>query len=151
MITFQQETLDQSLGEMKPLFEKHYKEIAMYQDKIELNPDYDRYYELEKNGGLQIYTARDDEKLIGYTIYFTNKHLHYKDHLYAANDIIYVDPEYRGSLMAFDLLHFADEQLKELGVSVVTMHMKSYAPFETLMKACEYDKAEFIYSKYIGV
>ena len=148
MIEFQEEVYQEVIEELKPLFKDHYEEIAMYKDKIALNPDYDKYDTLGEH--LFIVTARDEGTLIGYTIFFVNNHLHYKDHMYAANDIIYIDPKYRHDVAAFEMMEYAEDLLKHMGVSVISMHMKAYAAFETLMKALNFDKAEFIYTKYIG-
>lgn len=150
MITYQIEDLNDMLEELKPLLEEHYLEIAMYKDQIKLNPDYDTYAKLQEQGVLKIFTARDSDKLVGYSIYFLKTNLHYSDHLYAINDIVYVDKEYRGRVLAFDMLAFAEDQLADQGVSVITMHMKTFAAFETLMECLSYDRAEIIYTKYLG-
>lgn len=148
MITYQEEKYGDVIEELKPLFEAHYTEIALYQDKIALNPDYDTYDRL--GDSLVIYTARDGEELIGYTIFFVKAHLHYKDHLYAMNDILYLDRKHRGGEVALELTSFSEAMLEDMGVSVVIMHMKSYAPFETLMQVQGFEKVEYLYSKYIG-
>jgi GNAT superfamily N-acetyltransferase len=150
MITYQVEKItDDFIEEVTPLLEEHYKDIAMYQDKIDLNPDWDTYKLIDGDGFVAI-TARDDEKLIGYTAYFIKNNLHYKDHIFAVNDVIYLDKEYRGGTTAVDMLMYTEEVLEDLGVSVATMHMKTFAPFETLMQCLSFDKAEFLYTKYIG-
>jgi len=41
-------------------------------------------------------------------------------------------------------------KLKEEGVDVIVLHMKTSLPFESLAKFLHYDKAEYNYSKYIG-
>lgn len=148
MITYQEEKLKDVLEEMKPLFENHYKEIALYQDKIKLNPDYDKYLVMQDS--LVVVTAKDEEVIIGYAIYFISHHLHYKDHMYACNDILFLDEKYRGGIVALDLTNKAEDVLCDKGVSVITMHMKSYAPFETLMEVQGFEKVEYLYSKYIG-
>ncbi len=136
--------------ELKPMFEQHYEEIAMYRDKIDLKPDYDKYSTIEDTGSFKAFVIRDDDKIVGYSFYFLSNHIHYSDHVYAVNDIVFVHPDYRGGVLAFDFLAYVEDKLADYGVSVVTMHMKTFAAFENLMKCLEYDKAEFLYSKYIG-
>ena len=150
MITYQLEDLNDMLEELKPLLEDHYLEIAMYQEHIKLNPCYDTYKELQKSGVLKVYTARDGDKLVGYSLYFLKTNLHYSDHIYAVNDIVYIDKDIRGGVVAFDMLAFAEDSLIDHGVSVITMHMKTFAAFETLMECLSYDRAEIIYTKYLG-
>jgi len=148
---YQIESLVECLEDMKPLLEKHWKEVAWYQDEIKLNPSYDKYLQLEELGMLHIVTVRDGEELVGYNINFINSHLHYSDHVYAVNDIIFLKPEYRNVGVAIGLLEVTEQELKKLGVSVVTIHMKTDHPFKSLMEHAEFTQQEHIYSKLIGV
>jgi GNAT superfamily N-acetyltransferase len=150
MITYQRERYNEVIEDIKPLLEEHYKEIALYQDHIELNPNYAMYEAMDQIESLHIYTARDDGKLIGYVVSFLQNHPHYMDHNYVINDILYVAPEHRHSEVAVELLEGLEKIMVEEGASVMTFHMKAYKTFETLMDFLGYDKAEFLYSKFIG-
>lgn len=144
------ESLEDCLEEIKPLLEAHYKEVAMYQDKIDLNPDYTKYLELDKTGVLHTATVRDEGVLVGYFISFIMPHMHYQDHTYAVNDILFIDEAYRNAEVGLGLFRFAEEALKQEGVSVIVIHMKTALPFDSLCKGLGYDYAERNYSKYIG-
>lgn len=149
-ITYQVEPLAEFLEELQPLLEQHYEEVAMYKDHIKLDPDYDKYLALDAAGFLHCVTVRAAGTLIGYFISFVHPHIHYKETEYAVNDILYLDPEYRGTNVAVKMFMFAEEKLKEEGVDVIVLHMKTSLPFESLAKFLHYDKAEYNYSKYIG-
>lgn len=149
-VVYKTEVLDECLEEMKPLLEKHWEEIALHKDKIELNPDYESYYDIEETGSLHIVTARKLGKLIGYFISFINPHLHYKDHYFAINDILFVSPAYRNSSVGKEMFKFAEEELAKEGVSVLMMSMKTHAPFDHLCESLGYSNVERTYSKYIG-
>ena len=138
------------LEEIKPLLESHYKEVAMYQDKIDLNPDYDKYQTLCDSDLLHIVTARDEDVLVGYFISILVPHLHYKDHMYALNDIVFIAAEYRNAKFGLSLFKYAEEALKDKGVSVMIIHMKTSLPFDSLCEGLGYDYAERSYSKFIG-
>lgn len=150
MITYQTESLSECIEEIKPLIEGHWEEVAVSKDKILLNPDYARYKEMDSLGLIHTVTVRDGEELIGYYVSFLYPNLHYKDHLYAVNDILYLHPSYRKNGVALNMLFFAEEELKKLGVSVITLHMKVDYPFHELCEAMGMKKIEYIYSKYIG-
>lgn len=150
MITFQFENVDDVIDEIKPLLERHWQEIALNKDKISFDPDYQQYFNLEKLGMLQVCTARDDDKLIGYTVDFILKHAHYQQNKFAMNDILFIAPEYRKGTIAFKLLSKAKEGLKERGVDVHNLHMKVDHPFEALAERLDYTKIEYIYSSYLG-
>jgi hypothetical protein len=148
-ITYQVEPLVGILEELKPILQAHWEEIALYKDKIPLDPDYDKYLELNESGAIRVVTARDGEKLIGYFISTIQPHLHYQQDIYAINDILYLDETYRGSDTALGLFMFAEEDLKALGVSVMIISMKVAKPFDALCEALGHTCVERTYSKYI--
>ena len=150
MVTYQVELLSDVIEEMVPLLEAHYKEVHAFPDKIPFNPDYDSYFKLEEMGIYHTVTVREDGELIGYCCALVSRNLHYQDHLYAVNDVIYVDKEYRHSNVAEELIAFVEECYKELGASVMTFHMKCSIPFESLCKSRGMEKKEYLYMKFIG-
>lgn len=149
-VEYKIESVTDCLEEIKPLLEDHYKEVAMYQDKILLNPDYEQYIELDAAGMVHLVTARDEGTLIGYFISFILPHMHYQDHKYAVNDILFIEESYRKAEVGLKLFQFVEEALKEEGVSVIIIHMKTAIPFDSLCLGLGYDYAERNYSKYIG-
>lgn len=150
MIEYNVERITDCLDEIKPLLEKHYEEVAMYQDKIEFNPNYERYEELDELGLLHIVTARDEGVLVGYFVSFLMPNIHYQDHTYAVNDIVYIQEDLRKTKVGLEMFKYAEEQMKDLGVSVMTIHMKTAMPFDSLCEGLGYNYAERNYSKYIG-
>lgn len=148
-ITYQQEFLVTVENDIKPLLERHWEEIAVNKDVIKLNPDWDAYAELEWNGNLKIFTARDDGKLIGYFVVIVRKHIHYKDHLFAANDILFVAPEFRKGTTGTKLIKFAEKCLKEDGVSVLVVNTKRHKPFDKLLDWLGFNHVENVYSKLL--
>lgn len=120
---FQRERAHDVWGEMMPLFEKHWHEIAHYKD-IMLDPDIDSYLKMEDLGGLRVFTARDDNnKMVGYAVYFVRTNPHYRMSIQAAQDIIFIDPTRRG-MFGGKFILWCDEQLKNEGVQVVYQHIK---------------------------
>ena len=133
------------LEEAKPLLEKHWAEISFYKD-IELNPDYELYLKLQAAGAIRSYSARtDDGKMVGYAVYFLKKNPHYKQSLIAAEDIIFFDPEYRGRGMLF--IKWCDFQLKQLGVQIVTHHVKVFFDWSKALIRDGYDFQDKVLSK----
>lgn len=150
VVKYQQEFLSSVVEEIKPLLEKHWSEIAVNKDNIKLNPDWDAYYSLEAQDKLRIFTARSGEELIGYFVVVVSTGLHYKDHLFACNDVIYLSPEYRKGFTGVRLIRFAENCLKADGVSVLTINTKVHQPFDRLMDFLKFKNVERVYSKYLG-
>lgn len=150
MITYQQESLIKSKVDAIPLLEKHWEEIALNKDKIKLNPDWDTYADLEDAGILKIFTARDSgSKLIGYFVVFVKAHIHYKDNLFAYNDLLFLDQNYRKGFTGPKLMKFAEKCLKEDGVDVIIVNTKRHKPFDSLLVWLGYKHVENLYSKVL--
>ena len=149
-ITYQQEFLTQVKGEVKPLLDAHWNEIALNQDKIKLNPDWDAYRDLEVQGKLKIFTTRCEGTLIGYFVVVVDYNIHYKDHLFANNDIIYIHKDYRKGFTGIKLIKFAEKCLKEDGVSVLNINTKVHQPFDKVLERLGFGLIERVYSKYLG-
>jgi len=148
-ITYQQEFLDTVEKDIKPLLQDHWEEIAVNKSVIKMNPDWDAYHSLEDNGALKIFTARSDSDLIGYFVVLLRNHIHYKDHIFAANDVLFLKQEHRKGLTGPKLMKFAEKCLKEDGVSVLVVNTKRHKPFDGLLEWLGYSHVENVYSKYL--
>lgn len=149
MITYQQESLVTVKADIIPLLEKHWEEVALNKEKIKLNPDWDAYANLEDAGILKIFTSREDGKLVGYFVVFVKSHIHYKDHLFCYNDVIFVDEEYRKGFTSTRLIKFAEKCLKADGVEVMIVNTKRHKPFDSLLVWLGYKHIENLYSKVL--
>mgnify|MGYP001250854184 FL=1 len=149
-VTYQIENFYTLKQQVDELFQKHWEEIALYKDKMKLNPDWEFYEHLYQEGMLGLYTARKGSKLIGYFVVIAKPHPHYKDHLVAANDIIFVDPDHRKGLVGYKLIKFAKENLKQLGVSVLAVNIKVHKPFDKVLQRLGFENTERLYTVYLG-
>lgn len=150
MLKYQQEFLNQVKSDIEPLIELHWEEIALNQDKIKLNPDWDAYHSLEGEGRLKIFTARSGNDLVGYFVVILGTNIHYKDHLFASNDIIYLHKDYRKGFAGIRLINFAEKCLKEDGVSVLLINIKTHKPFDKVLERLKFKPIERVFSKFIG-
>jgi GNAT superfamily N-acetyltransferase len=146
---YQQEFLVQVQVEAEYLLCLHWEEIALNKDVIKLDPDWDAYASLEIDGKLKIFTARDNGKLVGYFVVIVGYNLHYKQHLFAANDIIYLHKDYRKGFAGINLIKFAESALKDDGVSVLAINTKVHQPFDPVLKRLGFSLAERVYSKFL--
>lgn len=143
-IIFKEEKLKDIWGEMIPIFEKHYKEIAHYKD-IPLEPDKDSYFKIEELGNIKTFTARESGELIGYSIYFIKNNLHYKSSLQALQDVIYIKKEKRGFGTKF--IKWCDNRLRDIGVQVVCHHIKLAHDWSKILEKMGYEKQDIILTK----
>ena len=142
-LTYQVENVWQCIDEIKPLNYSHWEEIAAHQDSRPLDPDYDRYYQLELLKMLRIFTVRDDAVLVGYYISIIVPHMHYKTSITALNDILYVHPDYRGGTAGYRLFVGAIDDLKNnTDTDIVIIHMKITHPFRELLQKLGFNQTE---------
>ena len=128
MLKIAVETLADVKEECVDLIATHWVEIAVWPD-IPLDPDWSGYENLEKAGMLVIYTVRNEtNQLVGYAVFFMRKHLHYKGHSWAANDIIWVHPDYRDGKIGTNLVQFWEQDLQARGIHVVHVNVKVAHP-----------------------
>jgi len=150
MVTYQQEFLGDCRKDCEELIRLHWEEIALNKEVIKLNPDWESYEALEEAGTLKIFTARDGSNLVGYFVVLVGRSLHYKDHIFAENDIIYLHKDYRKGYTGIKLIKFAEKCLKEDGVSILKVNTKVHQPFDTLMSFLKFNLIERVYTKYLG-
>lgn len=135
--------------EIEPLLEQHYKEIALNKDIIKLNPDWRAYAQLDAINGLRIYTARKDGKLMGYFVVIVSRSLHYKDHLFANNDVIFLTKTARKGLTGMKLVKYAIASLKAEGVTKLHVNTKMHQPFDPIMERLGFEEIEAVFSKVL--
>lgn len=149
MITYKQELLSDMLEELKPILPIHYKELALDQDEIPLDPNYDLYLHMEQMGILHICTARKDGELLGYFITNVMPHPHYKSTIFAKVDIYYIHPDHRGNGVGSKLFAFHEQEMKRLGVQKIVNSCKLHQDHLPLFTALGYKQIERTFSKLI--
>ena len=133
--------------DIKPLLDLHWAETEPNQDTIKLDPDWAEYFRLSEAGVLKIFTARDNERLVGYCVVMVSQSIHHKDHIFAGTDVVYIHPEFRKSSTGLDLIKFAENYCEENGASIMTLNMKTSHPFDSLMLNMGFDLIERVYHK----
>ncbi len=135
-------------SELSPLLEAHWHEVAHYDD-IPLAPDVDMYAKVEASGGLRVYTARRLGRLVGYLAVFVSPSLHYATTKMANQDVLFVDPAFRGSRCGVDLIRFAHGKLRDEGVVVLFQHIKHRSDINVgpmLVRLLGYEHVDEIYA-----
>ena len=143
---FALENLAKVRREIEPLLEEHWKEIALNKDKIALNPDWRAYADLDSINALRIYTVRKDEKLMGYFVVIVSRSLHYRDHLFANNDVIFLTKGARKGLTGVKLIKFAIESLSEEGITKLHINTKAHQPFDAILERLGFEEIERVHS-----
>lgn len=146
LVTFRRERLADCLIEMKPLLELHWQEIAHDKD-IPLDPDWDAYLKMDAGGMLRVFTARTEDRLVGYAVFFVNYNLHYRGSKRAAQDVLFLHPNVRSGLTGYRFIAWCDEQLRAEGVQIVAQHLKVAHDFGSLLERMGYELVDRVYCR----
>ena len=159
MIVCCEESLTSCLEELKPLFTPHWQELALDQDKVPLDPQYDIYLKRDELGEVLLVTARDNGRLAAYFIGFVAPGLHYKTCMTLVMDIFWVHPDYRGedSLAKVEELMLGEELFKLVhrvarsrGVQRIFAGSKMHKDASFLFEQLGYREVERYHSLWIG-
>lgn len=147
---FEREEYSESLiEEMRPLWQEHYNEIALYKD-IPLNPNLLVYAGCAAAETLRIFTARDSSRLVGYQIFFVSPHPHYQQSIHAVQDIVYLSQAVRQGMNGYRFIKWCDDQLQKEGVQVVNQHIKAAHDFGVLLRRMGYRLQDLIYTRRLN-
>lgn len=146
-VSYQRETLGTALPDMEPLFPAHWEELALNRDRIKLAPDVDRYRTMEKFGTLHLFTARVDDKLVGYYVSAVGPHPHYRDDVVAVSDMFYICSEYRKGYVGIGLFRAMEADVRRLGASLVLGIIKPSHDIGPMLKYLGWELAGYVYSK----
>jgi GNAT superfamily N-acetyltransferase len=121
--------------------------VALNQGKIKLNPNWEEYARLDASGVLRVFTARENNELVGYCVLVVSRSIHYKDHIFANNDVTFVLPDHRAGATGYHLIKYAEDYCKDNEISLMNINTKVHVPFDKLLVGMGFDLIERIYSK----
>lgn len=153
-ITLQWERVSTLAKEITPLFREHWREIALYQDSVPLEPNWDLYFQYEILGLLQVLTVRADGLLVGYVFLIITPHLHYASTIYAHCDMFWLRPSFRRGLLGYQMLKQAVEKAEALKVTVMYVaikkhFLKSRGTIGKLLERLGFSAEETVYYKQL--
>lgn len=137
--------LNKVLNVVMPMMKSHYKEISHLDG--EFSPDVDNYLTLNKMGLYVFITATIEGDIVGYAGYFKNPHHHNSKVIHAFQDMIYLDPEYRGAGLGTYFINQCDKILKGLGAEVVINAVSHKYDFGLMLEKLGYTLLDKLYAR----
>ena len=144
------ESFIKTLDELKPLFELHYDMLALDQDRVPLDPQYDVYAAHEAAGELSFVALRADGALVGYWVSFVCPALHYAGCKTAQMDMWFIHPGHAGGTAPLRLIRAVEAELRRRSVQRWSATEKLHTPCGRLFEAVGMEKVEATYAKWIG-
>jgi GNAT superfamily N-acetyltransferase len=150
MITVQAEAFRPFLDEVKPMLHEHWQELALDQEKVPLDPQYDEYLRRDAAGMALAVTVREEGVLVGYFVGFIAPGLHYRTCLTLTMDIFWVHPKARGAGAGFVLFKEVERKARERGVKRMFVGSKLHKDASWLFEKLGYVEVERYYSAWLG-
>lgn len=150
MITVCEEPLLHVLAELVPLFEGHYKQLALDQDRVPLSPQYGEYRRRAEAGQVLCIVAREEGQIVGYFVGFVAPGLHYQTCLTLTMDIFWIEPKARGQGGGKLLFKEVERCAKARGVQRMFVGSKLHRDASWLFSHLGYTEVERYYSKWLG-
>lgn len=132
------------------LLEEHYQELTQHKEVVRLDPDWVKYYALEKAGVLMSLGAWEEGELIGYSVFFVHTHLHYKGLKTATNDVLFLRADKRLGMAGVRLIRESEKQLSKDGSVKIIWHVKYNTTLGPLLERFGYTPEEYTMGKILG-
>lgn len=113
------------VGDIYPLHCLHYEETEKEYLDADIDPNYEHYMEMEKDGRFVCVTLRYKWHMVGYLQYYVFRDQHSRHMLQAREDAFYILPEFRSKGLASPVLEYAENAMKYLGCSYIGMTSKA--------------------------
>ena len=123
-LRFQWERFADIAREVLPLWRLHYQEIAVEQDTVPLDPDWEWFYTVDANNILHVMTVRYGRHLVGYCFNVIGGHNHYRSTRFAHTEMFWLHPHFRKGWQPVKMLLENLRGVKERGAVVATINFK---------------------------
>jgi hypothetical protein len=132
---------------IEELLQQHYEELTLHKNIMKLAPDWDQYRTHMDRGELMVLAAYFGSRLVGYSVFFLYKNIHYKNSIMAKNDVLFLSRPYRQGRMGINLIKRSEAVLKDLGVSKVVWHVKCHSDFRPILHRLGYADEDVMVGK----
>lgn len=141
------ETLDDIWDEIQPLIQDHAHELNILPPEYPVAPEKEKYQNLERMKLTRLFTMRLAGRLVGYSLYFLNWHMHIPSTRWALQDSIYVVPEHRGRRAMAFMLYMED--VLQWEVDVIYRHVNLNQNYGRTLERMGYEPIEIGYRKIL--
>lgn len=148
VVLFQREPIGAVWTELLPLARAHWREVRCDHHDADANLDHDKLVGADEAGVFALITARQDGELIGYAAFWIAHHPQNAGSLEASADALYLRPDRRQGRNGIELIKFADEALRAMGVRAVHHSVRHNSrDFGPVLERLGYQSTETIYAR----
>jgi GNAT superfamily N-acetyltransferase len=138
-------------AEIEDVAAYHWQDLALDKLLFERDLDHAQYRLLQEMGRLEVITARDAGKLVGYAVWFVMPHhLHYQSSgPVALADMYFIMKPYRKGGLGVRLFTESERRLKERGVIRAHTSCKVHEDHTAFFEAMGWTQTDFTFSKLL--
>lgn len=130
------------IPKIRPLLDKNWAETGF---DFEFNPSIEFYDVLYKQGiGFAVAATDSSGNVVGYCTVCVTSHPYNPEIIMGSNDALFVDPEYRNSLIPARLIKHAEAEATRRGASRFMWHCRSGTDFSGMLLKHGYEPADQI-------
>ena len=148
-VTFHVEDWSDCVEEIARHWTRHWQEVALHQEAIPLDPDFDEYQRLADAGQLHVTVARQRGACVGYAVLVVRRHLHYRTSLTGFFDLYYVAPEFRRGWTGVNLFRHVEAAMRRRGVARLFTGTKVSLDMSRIFERLGYDESERLHTKLL--
>lgn len=149
MITYEIEDWESYFRDCQELWREHYDEIALRKAQKPMSPDVPYFRFLDASGALQILTARNAGRMVGYCLVVVRRHTHYET-LCGFEDSYFLSASERKGTAGIRLITNSLYHLRKRGVQEVFFMTKTHKNLSKLFERLGFAHSDEVFSKWIG-
>jgi hypothetical protein len=134
---------------LRELAREQHEEFGGLPDTIPLDVDVEKMLALEKLGVFKVWTARQDDLLIGFIEFHVSPTLHHRTTLFAIDGGHYLLPEFRDIFVHIKMWRSALTALQGMGVAAVLAHDNPRRPLGAFFRRLGFDPGGSLYFKVL--
>lgn len=131
---------------VKALTTAHWEETEKHFAPNLPEPEVAMYDALEKAGCIVAFGAFCDNEMIGYSIAFVSKHLHYSVP-YAHHDMLFLRKDFRNGMTGLRLIEMTESAVRDKGARFFVWHAKKDSAFSKILERRGYFLEDIVYRK----
>lgn len=143
-LSFAKENMSEIWDECKALFPQHYLDVNE-DDKVKLGVNEKMYRQMDQMGMIDLYTARSDGILVGYSFFIVQPHMHYADDCIAYNSLLFLHQFARKGMNGYRFIKFCIQKIRERKPNRILISNRPKRDYSRLLKRLGATLFESIY------
>ena len=119
--------------EIMPLLHAHRDEVGFFKEE-KISPYWELYDSLQREGVLRFFTARENDILVGYALFYIMRDPHFKNSTKAIQDLTYLSPKHRNGLNGYNFIKWVIAQMKRENIHSVYLHVTPSLDYSKILK-----------------